>query len=331
MVSAATRLIACVMLVLCASVVCVQVQAQDTGDDDDGASVPWNLSISLPLAWSRAFAGWDAFPPSTTQALRRRVTISEGAWAAMGSVQAEPELKRVGATMAPTLAALPEPLMHALRTYMADRERELPARYPFIHLDGGHLVSTDRGDPSDTLLWCDDQTGSISEISQTPCRAFVRFHGRVVAVGGWRGLTSFTGELQVLSEAAHGSAPNLETRIVLPQPGLAACLAPDGNLLVVCETLVLKVRADFSLDLVYGCSGLSSHLGCARHVATWSFWGARPSVRYVGDDIMVGTEGGFVYLKRVDCPGRPQFQESWLLPKGLMPSVPPTRLYFADP
>jgi hypothetical protein len=320
-------------MVLCVSLARVQLAAQDAvGDDDDyGGSGAWNLSFPLPSAWAPVFEGWDAFPPCGSQRLLKEVTSLEGVWEVLGSEQDRPALRRTGDALAPPLTKLPAQIMQAMHAYLGARDVQLPARYPFVRLAGGYLVSIERGEYGGEVVWYDDRAKSLSGVSRTPCRAFARLRNRIVAIGGGRGLTSFAGELQVFSDAADGSSPLLERKITLPQPGLTACLAPNGNLLVVCETLLLEVRSDLSLDTLYGLAGLALHLDCPRYVATWGFWGEWPTVRFVGDDIMVGTVGGFVYLKRIDCPGRPRFQESWLLPKGLLPSAPPTRLYFQDP
>jgi len=209
-------------------------------------------------------------------------------------------------------------------------EAAVPAHYPSLRLAEGYLVSVERGESGGMIVWCPDKATTPTEVSRVPCMAFGRLGDKIVAVGGWRGLTSYAGDLQVLREAPEGAAPALERVVVLPQPGLACCPTSRGTLLVVCETLVIDIRPDLSYDVVYGTAGLSLHLDWTKQTGTWQYSACLPSVRYVGEHIMIGTEAGFVYLKRVDCPGKPRFQESWLLPKGLVPHVPPTTLYFRD-
>lgn len=326
------------ILLLCACLLQTHVVAQqpDGDDDDDGGG--WNLSVGLPPAWAQAFEGWGAFPPQASFGLARRMmvpgdpwAISGDAWAVTGSESSHPDLTRAGDPCALPLSGLPAGVAAALRSVMTAQEAQENRRYPCVQTHGGYLVSVDLS-TTGSMVWVDEADGALTTVSRLPCRTFARFRGKgkLVAIGGWMGLTSFAGELQVLSENTEGRPPAVERTVVLPQPGLAACSTAEGTLLVVCETLIVEVGLDYTVIPLYGYAGLDAGVDGPRQVATWTFLGGQPTVRCIGKDIAVGTRSGIVYLKRIDVPGRPVFQESWVLPKGLLDAVPPTRLYFGN-
>jgi hypothetical protein len=323
------RYVLAAVLALC----CHGAQGQQpptVGAGDDDEITGWNLSVPLPSSWARVFHDWDAFPADASQKAVREAPPRQGVWEVVGSESQEPTLRRNGGDTESSWASLPEKVRRMLSQAMAGEEAAPPAHYPSLRLAEGYLVSVERGESGGTIVWCPDEAATLTEISRVPCMAFGRLAGKIVAVGGRRGLATTTGDLQVLREAPEGAAPALERVAVLPQPGLACCPTSRGTLLVVCETLVIDIRPDLSYDVVYGTAGLSLHLEWTKQTGTWQFSACLPSVRYVGEHIMIGTEAGFVYLKRVDSPGKARFQESWLLPKGLIPRVPPTTLYFRD-